>query len=69
MILPLHPNFLGHAAQKVPKMTILIGADIKWRVRAIFGSYGLNFFSQSGSRVTLPASEMSLALTCLSSEK
>ena len=44
-------------------MTILRGCDIKWRIRAFFGRYGLkNFPSQNGSRVTLPAGIIGLAL-------
>ena len=44
-------------------MTNLGGGDIKWRVGATSGRCGLkNFLSQKGSRVTLPAGIIGLAL-------
>ena len=44
-------------------MTNLGGGDIKWRVGATSGRRGLkNFPSQNGSRVTLPAGIIGLAL-------
>ena len=56
--------------EKVPKMTILRGWDIKWRMRATSGSCGLNFFSSAKiSSVTLTAGEMGFALAFLGSEK
>ena len=50
-------------------MTILRGCDIKWRIRATFGSCGLICFSSANSQnVTLTACEMRLALPFLGFE-
>ena len=64
------PSFEILVVKKVPKMTILRGGYIKWRMRATFGSCGLNFVScANSSSVTLTAGEMGFALAFLGSEK
>ena len=65
--------FLGSekwVVEKGPKITTFRGGDIKWRMRATFGSCGLNLFScAKSSSVTLTAGEMGFALAFLGSEK